>query len=627
MKYSRKHSHLNFIQSLFPLLTISVFLIQSCSSFKSGLGTGALLMLQSLNGSNSEETNVILLESDGSTYVTEGGTGDSISLILNRIPETDVTVELNADSPLEMSPSSVTFTANNWNIAQDITITASNNSTVESSPYPVKLYPTVTSDDSNYSNEQISPLEINVLDDDTAGLVVSRTTITVAEGGANNSYSIRLASQPSSSVTVSFIPSRSGEVEFSPATLTFTTANWDTDQIITTSAVDDSDDEDGTESISMRHMLESADPNFDGDGGSQLSLSILDNDPTTSIAMIDAVQSREVQIDEVAKIINAVSTPVSFNPVDPDRSIILCNMRSPDSNPSVIPTCQLNGSGEAVIETDDVKNQMVRFTVVQFDTGFSVQRGSKTLGPAQLTDTATINTVDPDRAFVIATTRVEGLTNSGTRTRDEERLVSVDLTDANTLTFTRGQSGSQTIIEYQIVEFSGARIQSGTTTITEGQSFNTAAIDAVDPGKSFLLFTLSASSDTDGIEGCYLTAGSYDDPTTLRFDRGSTCDSDTDNDDLTVSWFSVEMLDTTYVQNMSVTSTTTFENPAIATVDSTRAFVISSGFLANRNQSSDQDIGIWTGFVDTDNSVELQREASDSASSTVKYSVVELPLP
>jgi len=90
----------------------------------------------------------------------------------------------------------------------------------------------------------------------TAGVTVSPTTLSVTEGGATDSYTVVLNTEPSDSVTVT--PSvAGGQVTLSESTLTFTTANWATPQTITVTAIDDSVDE-GAHSATITHAATSA---------------------------------------------------------------------------------------------------------------------------------------------------------------------------------------------------------------------------------------------------------------------------------------------------------------------------------------------------------------------------------
>ena len=83
-----------------------------------------------------------------------------------------------------------------------------------------------------YDAVTIAGVAVTVTDDETAGVTVSETTLTVAEGGSG-SYTVRLNAQPTSNVVIGVTRTGSPDVTVSPATLTFTRANWSTAQTVT----------------------------------------------------------------------------------------------------------------------------------------------------------------------------------------------------------------------------------------------------------------------------------------------------------------------------------------------------------------------------------------------------------
>ena len=87
----------------------------------------------------------------------------------------------------------------------------------------------------------------------TPTLVLSKNTLSVAEGGASN-YTVRLATEPTGTVTVT-IASNNTDVTVSPASLTFHASGagkpWNTAQTVTVSAGQDGDD--ANESATLTH--------------------------------------------------------------------------------------------------------------------------------------------------------------------------------------------------------------------------------------------------------------------------------------------------------------------------------------------------------------------------------------
>ncbi|GIV88839.1 MAG: hypothetical protein KatS3mg055_1357 [Chloroflexus sp.] len=95
-------------------------------------------------------------------------------------------------------------------------------------------------------------LRVTVQENDVANLVLTPTSLTVAEGGPAVNYTARLATQPLANVTVTITPElvsavsplvpSSGQVLLNgqpTLTLTFTPANWNTPQTVSVQAIDD----------------------------------------------------------------------------------------------------------------------------------------------------------------------------------------------------------------------------------------------------------------------------------------------------------------------------------------------------------------------------------------------------
>ena len=86
-------------------------------------------------------------------------------------------------------------------------------------------------------------VSVTTTDSDVAGFTVieSGGTTTVAEDGSTtDDFTVVLDAQPISDVVISVTSSDTGEATVSPATLTFTSGNWDSSQTVTVTGVDDS---------------------------------------------------------------------------------------------------------------------------------------------------------------------------------------------------------------------------------------------------------------------------------------------------------------------------------------------------------------------------------------------------
>ena len=83
---------------------------------------------------------------------------------------------------------------------------------------------------------------MTVTDDESVGLTLSTTALGVAEGD-DAEYTVRLATQPTATVTVAISGTAGTDLTLDPASasLTFTTSTWNTAQTVTVSAAEDDD--------------------------------------------------------------------------------------------------------------------------------------------------------------------------------------------------------------------------------------------------------------------------------------------------------------------------------------------------------------------------------------------------
>ena len=114
----------------------------------------------------------------------------------------------------------------------------------------------------------------------TPGITPAQTggNTAVTEGGATDSYSLVLNTQPTSDVTVNLNPGT--QLTTSANKLTFTAANWNVAQTVTVTAVDDTVVE-GNHTGTIAHTVTSNDPNYNSLTIAPLSVAITDNDTNT----------------------------------------------------------------------------------------------------------------------------------------------------------------------------------------------------------------------------------------------------------------------------------------------------------------------------------------------------------
>ena len=117
---------------------------------------------------------------------------------------------------------------------------------------------------------------VEIADNDVAGVTVTPVSIAVTEGGATADYSLVLNTQPTDDVVITI----GTDAQLSaPASVTFTSMNWDTAQPVTVTAVDDAVVE-GDHSGAITHSVASNDGNYNGVAADGVSADITDNDAT-----------------------------------------------------------------------------------------------------------------------------------------------------------------------------------------------------------------------------------------------------------------------------------------------------------------------------------------------------------
>ena len=130
---------------------------------------------------------------------------------------------------------------------------------------------------SNGSEEGTQTVIATLEDDDVPGVTLTPDTVAIVEGGATGTYSIVLDTEPSDDVMVTLDLGSDPEFSADTTSLTFTAANWNTEQIVTLTAIDDTDVE-GDDTATVTHTASSSDGNYDGVTIGNLSLDITDND-------------------------------------------------------------------------------------------------------------------------------------------------------------------------------------------------------------------------------------------------------------------------------------------------------------------------------------------------------------
>src|SRR5439155_1750937 len=173
---------------------------------------------------------------------TEGGGTATFTVALTSQPTANVTIGLSSSDLTEgtVAPASVTFTSGNWNIAQTVTVTGVDDFGVDGPVAYTIVTAAATSTDPDYSGRNAADVSVTNSDDDTAGITVIPTSgLTTTEGGGTATFTMALTSQPTANVTIGLPSLHVTLPTLAPASVTFTSGNWNTAQTVTVTGVDD----------------------------------------------------------------------------------------------------------------------------------------------------------------------------------------------------------------------------------------------------------------------------------------------------------------------------------------------------------------------------------------------------
>ncbi len=194
-----------------------------------------------------DDENPTLTITGAPVSVTEGGNAGTFSVSLSVVPTEDVTVTVTSGDTGAVTVSGpLTFTPRNYATAQDVTVTPVDDNDGADESVTVSL----AASGGGYDDSTAS-VTVTVTDDEDPTLTITGAPVTVTEGGAAGTFSVRLSAEPTGTVTVTLSSADEGAVTVSPSSLTFTSSNYTATQDVTVTPVEDADAEDERVTVSL----------------------------------------------------------------------------------------------------------------------------------------------------------------------------------------------------------------------------------------------------------------------------------------------------------------------------------------------------------------------------------------
>ena len=249
--------------------------------------------------------------------VPEGGSVQ-YTLVLDTEPTHEVTIQVSltsGDDDLTAAPTTLTFTTGNWDEERTVTVSAAEDDDGEAGI--ATFAHNAVSADSTYNGIGTPGVKATEADNDSIGVKVSPTTLSVPEGGSAT-YTVRLGTKPLNDVTVEATSDQGSDddltvssdtdtdMDTDSVTLTFTNSNWNTEQTVTVSAAeDDADEVDGVAIFS--HNTRSNDEDYQDIAVDPVRAAEADNDK-------DVIRpTAEIQTEASAPVDGAFEVTIRFS--------------------------------------------------------------------------------------------------------------------------------------------------------------------------------------------------------------------------------------------------------------------------------------------------------------------------
>lgn len=227
-------------------------------------------------------------------------------------------------------------------------------------------------------------------------------------------------------------------------------------------------------------------------------------------------------------------TSVRENEPSPNHGSVMCRLHDAETitvsgQPVDLPagvTCMRNAAG-----TDSGSGTLtIRYTVVTFSSGVTVQRGVANTGFTNPT-TISLDTIDPDESFVILGGQVNGGTGWGSNEFVRAQL------SGSTLELRTADPGTR--VAWQVVSMTGASVQRGTTSLATNQTSQNVTISNA-PSGSIALASYTTTNASGTAASVVMLSTRLATPTSLSFQRQS------GGTELDISWEVISLPFATY---------------------------------------------------------------------------------
>ena len=473
-----------------------------------GLGTHAVTDDSDHKVDGSIAAYAISVSPSGSLTLDEGGSGGTYDVNLSLQPVIDVVVDVSSDNAdvtvskdggtTKSSSVMLTFNTNSWNTAQTITVYAGEDDDAGDDSATLTYSVVAESSSDEYDSAPDVTRAVSVTDDDEEGVTTSKSSATINESGSGNSftYNVKLKSEPTGNVTVTPASSPAGLVTVTTSrsdnTLVFTTTDWDVDQEVTVTAVDNDVDDASDRTGSVTHSVSGADY---ATGETLDSVSVTLTDKDTAAVEVSAVSGQATEDGGTATFTVKLAT-------QPTAAVTM-TVTSGDTGEGTVSPATLtfevdDNNGKIWSDTQEVTVTGVDDSLVDGTQTYDITLGSPTSTDSKYSglssQTVSVTTTDDDAPAVVVSAVSGQATEAGGTATFTVRLATQP-TAAVTIAVSSGDVGEGTVSPATLTfetDDTNSRIWSTAQTVTV-----TGIDDSLDDGDQSYDITLGSPTSTD----------------------------------------------------------------------------------------------------------------------------------
>ena len=263
---------------------------QRHTSISHSYGSETPILLQVIVNDDTDDAGIAIIPT--SLEISDDGTVKTYEVVLESMPRSDVTVKVESgdDTVTLAPPEDLTFTPDNWNDPQGITVTASD--TVVNHDGSRKV--TIKHKPSGGGYDEVKPADVKVTvtdSEETTELMFGGGAVSVTDKEkSTDTYTVKLKTKPTADVTVTpALDDDFDAVMIDTDTLVFTSENYSTPQKVTVTGTPDDEDNGAERSSIITHTIVAPGVKIDDDDdddidynirGASIPVTVKDDDTT-----------------------------------------------------------------------------------------------------------------------------------------------------------------------------------------------------------------------------------------------------------------------------------------------------------------------------------------------------------